>query len=36
MTIETNFDVTRIEINPQTKKVTGLLSADGREKFCDG
>ena len=36
VTIETNFDVTRIEINPQTKKVTGLLSADGREIFCDG
>ena len=36
VTIETNFDVTRIEINPKTKKVTGLLSADGREIFCDG
>ena len=36
VTIETNFDVTRIEINPQTKKVTGLLSADGKEIFCDG
>ena len=36
VTIETNFDVTRIEINSQTKKVTGLLSADGREIFCDG
>ena len=36
VTIETNFDVTRIEINPQTKKVTGLSSADGREIVCDG
>ena len=36
VTIETNFDVTRIEIDPQTKKVTGLSSADGREIVCDG
>ena len=36
VTIEKNFDVTRIEINPQTKKVTSLSSADGREIVCDG
>ena len=36
VTIETNFDVTRIEIDPQTKKVTGLSSSDGREIVCDG
>ena len=26
--IEANFDVTKIEINPQTKRVTGVLGAD--------
>ena len=34
--IEANFDVTKIEINPQTKKVTGVLDADGRNIACDG
>ena len=34
--IEANFDVTKFEINPQTKKVTGVLGADGRNITCDG
>ena len=34
--IETNFDVTKIEVDLQTKKVTGVLGEDGRRIVCDG
>ena len=34
--IEKNFDVTKIEINPQAREVTGLISSDGRDIVCDG
>ena len=34
--IETNFDVTKIEVDRQTKKVIGVLGGDGRRIVCDG
>ena len=34
--IETDFDVTKIEVDPQTRKVVGVLGADERSIACDG
>ncbi len=36
VTVEKNFDVTEIKIDPRVRQVTGIQSADGKEIFCDG
>ncbi len=36
VTIEKNFDVTEIKIDPHVRQVTGIQSADDREIVCDG